>query len=79
MIDHLHVPAPSTPTGAIGALIRCACGHGIGTHTLSGCHAGTDLPCSCRFTYAVVLDRAIAQAAFELQAAMPNTVRRHPR
>jgi len=33
MIDHRALPERSTPRGAFGALIRCACGHGIGAHT----------------------------------------------
>ncbi len=79
MIDRDHLPAPAEPSGAIGTLIRCGCGHGIGAHTRAGCHAGIDVPCACRITDTVVLKRAIAQAALELQAAMPPTVRRRTR
>jgi hypothetical protein len=73
MIDHRDLPERREPAGAIGALIRCACGHGIGAHTRAGCHAGSDVPCACHISDAAVLERAIAQAALELQAAMPPT------
>jgi hypothetical protein len=77
MLDPDVFPPRTGPRGAIGALVRCTCGHGIGVHTRAGCHAGTGTPCACRISDSSVLDRAVAQAALELRAAMHPRARRH--
>jgi len=71
MIDRPDFPTRRGPSGAFGALISCACGHGIGAHTQLGCCAGTSVRCACRIPDATVLERAIAQVARELHGGGP--------
>jgi len=68
MRDALDAPPP----GAIGALLRCACGHGIGAHGHDGCRSNGFTSCRCRETHAAIRDRAIDDAARELQAALSH-------
>jgi hypothetical protein len=70
MIDLDPFAERTTLHDAIGTLIRCECGHGIGAHTRDGCRAGVYPGCRCRFTDGAALDRAIARAA---QPAFVNT------
>jgi hypothetical protein len=67
MLDHRVTPGSS---GAIGALLRCACGHGIGAHAHDGCRSDGFASCRCRQTQAAILDRAIDEAARELAATL---------
>jgi len=79
MIDRERQPQRPATSGAIGTLIRCACGHVIGVHTRAGCFPGSREHCACRVADSTVLDHAIAQAAIELQAAMRPDLRRDAR
>jgi hypothetical protein len=72
-------PERIEPGSPIGWLILCGCGHGIGVHSRAGCRPAGAAACACRRDGQAVLDSAIAQAALELQAAMPPTARRRRR
>jgi len=50
---------PNSPMGWIGGLVRCGCGHGIGSHFAQGCTGTLWSMCMCARNRDRVLDAAI--------------------